>query len=180
MRKLLLAIVFVAGLVDSPTAALAGDENGNHAAYAWVLGTNTSMAPDGSTITMTGSGTLRAGHRGTATGGGTYTKSGGESGTWTVTAIKGFVSYGLAGPEPFPLPPGATGGQANLRVALSNGQKGVLTIFCVLGSPPPSTMEGIKLVLGRGESGERAQSGEYTRIVAGNTVFIAIRQGDGD
>jgi hypothetical protein len=175
MRKLLLAIVFVAGLVASPTAALAGDENGNHAAYAWVLFTdNTSMAPEGSTITMTGSGTLRTGHHGTATGGGTYTKSGGESGTWTVTAIRSFVSYGLAGPEPFPLPPGATGGQAKLRVALSNGQKGVLTIFCVLGSPPPSTMEGFKLVLGRGESGE------YTRIVVGDTVFIAISQGDGD
>ena len=170
MRKLLLAIVFVAGLAAPPTTALATDAHGihgNHAAYVWVLGTNTSMAPDGSTITMTGTGTLNAGHPGRATGGGGYVKSGGEAGTWTVTAFKGFVSYGLAGPEPFPLPPGATGGQAKLRVALSNGQKGVLTIICVLGSPPPSAMEGIKLDLGGGERGE------YTTIVAGNTVFIA-------
>jgi hypothetical protein len=76
-----------------------------------------------------------------------------------------------AGPEPFPLPPGSTGGQAKLRVSLSSGQTGVLTIFCVLGSPPPSKMEGIQLILGG------AVSSESITIGAGNTVFIAIWAG---
>jgi hypothetical protein len=44
---------------------------------------------------------------------------------------------------------------------------GVLTIFCVLGSPPPSKMEGINLILGAGVSAE------YTKEVSGFTIFIA-------
>ena len=167
MRTLLLAVAFVAGLAASPSAALATDANGNHDAYIWVVATDTAVAPDGSTITVRGHGLLSAGPDHTASGVGAFSTSGGSSGTWTATAVQGFVSYGPAGPEPFPLPPGATGGQAKLRVALSNGQTGVLTIFCVLGTPPPSTMEGITLILGSGVGGE------YTQIVGGNTIFIA-------
>ena len=44
---------------------------------------------------------------------------------------------------------------------------GVLTIFCVLGSPPPSVMEGINLILGGGASAE------YTEQDGGFTLFIA-------
>jgi hypothetical protein len=122
------------------------------------------MAPDGSTITMSGMGTLMAGPGGGVTGGGTFSKSGGGSGTWTATAVEGFVSYGSAGPA---FPPGFTGGEAKLDISLSNGQTGVLTIICVLGSPPAPKMEGIQLVLGSGVSGE------YTMQDGGNTVFIA-------
>jgi hypothetical protein len=166
MRKLAAIVFSFAAVSLAATPALASDANGNHESYRWVVGHDTSMAPDGSTITLFGRGTLRAGPDSMVTTTiGTFTGSGG-SGTWTATAVDSFVSYGPAGPEPFPLPPGAEGGKASLRVALSNGQTGVLTIFCILGSPPPSTDEGIHLVLGSGVSGE------YSTIVVGNTVFI--------
>jgi hypothetical protein len=164
MRRLLLAVAFVAGLAASPSTALATDANGNHNTYIWVVAGDTAMAPDGSTIAMRGRGHLSAGPDEMADGGGTFTTSGGSSGTWTATAVQGFVSYGQT--PGFPIP-GATGGEAKLKVSLSNGMTGVLTIFCVLGSPPPSKMEGINLILGAGVSAE------YTKEVSGFTIFIA-------
>jgi hypothetical protein len=158
------------GLVLSQTSALASDANGNHETYVWVVGadgtpTDTAMAPDGSTITMKGRGTLTAGPGSMASGGGVFTTSGGVSGTWTATGVDGFVSYGPAGAG---FPTGATGGEAKLRVTLSNGQEGTLTLICLLGSPPPSKMEGIQLILGSGVSGE------YTMQDGGTTVFILV------
>ena len=98
------------------------------------------------------------------TGGGTYTKSNGDTGTWTATAVDSFVSY-----EPSTVP-GVSGGEAKLRISLSNGQSGVLTIFCdAPGSNPPTgkTMaEGINLILGAGASDE------YIEQAGGNTVFF--------
>jgi len=171
MRRLLLAVAVLAGLAAPSGTALATDANGNHETFVWVVGattpSDTAMAPDGSTITMSGHGTLNAGPGGTATGGGTFSTSGGASGTWVATDVQGFVSYGQT--PGFPVP-GATGGEAKLEVNLSNGQAGVLTIVCLLGSPPPSMEEGIMLILGAGVSAE------YTKSVheSGNTVFIAV------
>ncbi len=165
MRKLSAFAIAVAAIGLATTPAMASDANGNHENYKWVVGHDTSMAPDGSTIALFGLGTLTAGPDKTATGGGTFTKSGGETGTWTATAVDGFVSYGTALPGSHFPPPPATGGMAKLRVSLSNGETGLLTIFCVIGSPPPSTMEGIHLVLGSGVSGE------YNTIVVGSTIF---------
>jgi hypothetical protein len=167
-RKLAVVVITFAAIGLAATPAMASDANGNHESYTWRVGNDTSMAPDGSTIKLFGVGTLAAGPDKTATGGGTFTKSGGETGTWTATAVDGFVSYGTALPgSGFPPPP-ATGGKAKLRVSLSNGETGLLTIFCVIGSPPPSTMEGVHLVLGSGVSGE------YNTIVIGATIFRAI------
>ena len=169
MRKLAAIGISIAAVGLAATPVQATDANGNHAAYIWVVGattpSDTAMAPDGSTITLTGHGTLMAGPGGVATGGGTFTTSGG-SGTWTAISVEGFVSYGPA-PAGFPIA-GATGGETKLRVTLSNGQTGVLTIICVLGSPPAAKMEGIQLVLGSGASGE------FTMQDGGNTVFIAL------
>jgi hypothetical protein len=168
MRSLAAAFISFAAVGLLATPAFASDANGNHANYVWVTAGDTAMAPDGSTITLTGQGTLSAGPDKAVSGGGTFTSSGGGSGTWSATAVDEFVSYGPAGPEPFKLPPGSTGGKAKLQVSLSDGRSGVLTIFCVLGTPPPSVMEGINVVLGSGVSGE------YTKIVSGNTIFIAM------
>jgi hypothetical protein len=174
MKKLLFAIVSIAailvGLVASQRVAGAGAANGNHATYNWIIGATTpsdsATAPDGSVIALAGSGTLNAGPRHSASGGGTYTlTSGGSttSGTWTADAAQGFVSYGPAGPA---FPPGFTGGEGRLKVALDTGATGVLTITCVLGKPPAGKGEGITLVLGNGVSGEFTQSTE------GNNIFI--------
>jgi hypothetical protein len=168
MRKLAAFGISFAAIALATTPVIASDANGNHEAYHWVVAGDTAMAPDGSTIFLAGSGNLQAGPGGFATGGGTFKRSSGETGTFTATGIQGFVSYGTRLPGSHFPPPPATGGEAKLRVALSNGQTGVLTIFCVIGSPPPSKREGITLVLGSGVSGE------YLEEVSGFTIFRAL------
>lgn len=175
MKKVLIGTVSIAavlvGLVAAQRAAVATTANGNHATYSWIIGATTpsdsATAPDGSVIELAGSGTLNAGPNHSASGGGTYTlTSAGSttSGTWTADDAQGFVSYGAAGPA---FPPGFTGGQARLKVTLDTGATGVLTITCVLGTPPAGKGEGVTLVLGSGVSGEFTQSTE------GNNIFIA-------
>ena len=112
---------------------------------------------------MSGTGTLKAGPGKTASGGGTYSLSTGGSGTWTVTGVQGFVSYGEAIPQGIP---GAFGGETKLKVSLSNGDSGVLTITCLLGSPPPSKSEGIAVILGMG--------GQFTKPDGGDNVFFGL------
>ncbi len=167
MKTLAVFGISLAAFALSAAPAMAADAHGNHEAYAWVVAGDTAIAPDGSTIFVKGRGTLEAGPRGSAAGGGTFSING-TTGTWKATSVEGFVSYGtsLLG-SGLPGPP-ATGGMAKLRVSLSNGQDGVLTIFCVIGSPPPSVGEGIHLILGSGASGE------YTDEGRGFTIFIAI------
>ena len=154
-------------------AAAATNANGNHDAYDFLIGVepvegpDVAMAPDGSTVTLTGSGTFNAGPNKSASGSGPYTLKNAAgvpvgSGTWTVTGMLGFVSYGNAVPEG--LPDFLFGGEAKLRVSLSNGSDGVLTVFCLLGTPPPGKEEGVSLVLGTG--------GNYTMPMGGQTVLI--------
>jgi len=168
MKSLAVFGISLAAIALSTAPAVASDAHGNHEAYIWVVAGDTAIAPDGSTIFIRGHGTLEAGPGGSATGGGTFSINGGPTGTWTATSVQGFVSYGTALPgSPFPPPP-ATGGMAKLRVSLSNGEDGVLTIFCIIGSPPPSVGEGINLILGGGAGNE------YTDEGTGNTIFRKI------
>src|SRR5260370_21357926 len=129
------AISLVAiGLSTAPVVAT--DANGNHEAYKWVVAGDTAVAPDGSSIFFKGIGTLQAGPGGTATGGGTYSINGGPTGTCTATTLDGFVRYRTQLPGSTLPPPPPTGGKATLRVSMSNGQTGVLTIFFIISSPP--------------------------------------------
>jgi hypothetical protein len=173
VRRVLFGIVVISALVAAlaPTSALgAGTESSSHGTFGWVVGATTpfatATAPDGSSISMKGKGSLTAGPGSMASGGGTYMKSNGETGTWRATGLDSFVSYGTS---TIAAVPGATGGEAKLRISLSNGQSGTLTIICVApgSQPPPSRMEGIQVILGAGASGE------YTMETHGNTVFIA-------
>jgi hypothetical protein len=169
-RSFVVAFLALGLLLALSGPAMASNANGNHNSYGWIVGadppfTDTAIAPDGSTIAMSGSGTLEAGPGHTATGGGSYSLSSGGSGTWKVTGIQGFVSYGEAIPQGIP---GAFGGQTKLKVSLSNGDSGVLTITCLLGSPPPSKVEGISVILGSG--------GQYTKALpnSGDNIFFGL------
>jgi len=115
-----------------------------------------ATAPDGDTITLTGSGHFVApaggGGSGAVDGGGTYTTSGGDSGTYTVAAL---VSWENAGVQT--LPPGiidnidegtATNGTAVLKIAFSDGSQGVLTVGCHGPGAPPGIFEGIATTKG--------------------------------
>ena len=168
MKKLASLAISMVAIAAGALPVMANQTDENHASYTWVIGAvtpgATAVAPDGSTIFMAGSGPLMAGPGGAAGGGGTWMKSNHEHGTFTVTGVGGFVSYGSGAAQGFPA--AFTGGEAKLRVTLSNGQTGLLTIVCLLGTPPPGKMEGIQLVLGSGVSGE------FTKQDGGSTVFI--------
>src|SRR5438128_5830710 len=167
MKTFVVLGISLAAIALSTAPALAADANGNHEAYVWVVAGDTAIAPDGSTIFIKGRGTLEAGPQGLATGGGTFSINGGPIGTWKATGVEGFVSYGTSLPGSALPPPPATGGMAKLHVSFSNGQVGVLTIFCVIGSPPPSSGEGIHLILGGGSRSE------YTTDGRGLPAFVA-------
>ena len=162
-RSFMLAFLALGLLLGLTGFAAASNANGNHDAYIWVVGattpSDTAIAPDGSTITMSGSGTFQAGPENTFSGGGLYSLSTGGSGSWSVTGIQGFVSYGEG-------PPGLFGGEAKLNITLDNGASGVLTIYCKLGSPPGGKEEGITVILGK--------DGQFTKQDGGNTVFIGV------
>ena len=83
-----------------------------------------------------------------------------HSGLETRVAVK-FMSPDLAGDASCVA---RFGGEAKLDITLSNGATGVLTIFCVLGSPPGGKEEGITVILG--------QDGQFTKQDGGNTVFV--------
>ena len=179
MRRLLLAVLAVATLAAAPGAALAsGDGNGNHDTYAWFVGIppsfglpfpSTAMAAGKSgTVTMSGTGTLKAGPDNFANGGGTYSlvdtqgKPVGSAGTWSVTDLIEYTNnpYGCIGV--------ICGGEAKLRVVLVGGplagEDGVLTIMCLVGQSPGGKDEGITLILGDGTN--------FPQPEEGATVFI--------
>jgi hypothetical protein len=118
-------------------------------------GQASATAPDGDTITLTGSGTFVApgsgGGSGAVTGGGTWTTSSGGSGTYTVT---GLVSWESAGPQACcfftdNIDEGTrTNGTAVLTIAFDDGSQGVLTIGCHGPGAPPGIFEGIATTKG--------------------------------
>jgi hypothetical protein len=169
MNRLWIPLVLaLLGLFAFAGSAAATDANGNHASYFWLVGadepfSDTAIAPDGSTITLSGSGSVTAGPGNTATGGGSYSLRSGGSGTFTVTGVQGFVSYGEAIPQDLP---GLFGGEVKLNVSLSNGDSGVMTITCLLGVPPAGKMEGVTVNLGK--------DGQFTKPAGGDNIFASL------
>ena len=120
-------------------------------------GMASAMAPDGDTITLTGTGTFVApggdnGGSGAVTGGGTWLTDA-ASGTYQV---KELVSFVVANPQSstpaFVDNIGSlterTNGTAVLRIEFSDGQSGVLTVGCHGPGAPPGIFEGIATTKG--------------------------------
>lgn len=128
-------------------------------------GTASACASDGSTITLTGSGTFRSnsGFPQDVTGGGTW-KTYGPSATCTGSpigapsgALTGSGTYQVTAFVTFTLAPGsisgamdfigniadARAGQVVLRITYSDGTEGVLAYGCMLVGTPESVLEGI-------------------------------------
>jgi hypothetical protein len=118
-------------------------------------GHDSATAPDGDTITLTGSGHFVApasgGGSGAVDGGGTWTTSSGGGGTYEVTALVsweratdqanvGFVDNIDEGTR--------TNGAAVLKIAFSDGSSGVLTVGCHGPGAPPGIFEGIATTKG--------------------------------
>src|SRR6266571_5346640 len=113
-------------------------------------GQASASAPDGDTITLTGSGHFVApasgGGTGAVDGGGTWSTSSGGSGTYQVTSLVSWVSAGPQACCPFMdnIDEGTrTNGTAVLTIAFSDGTQGVLTIGCHGPGAPPGIFEGI-------------------------------------
>ena len=118
-------------------------------------GVASASAPDGDTITLTGSGHFVApasgGGSSAAAGGGTWTTTSGGSGTYRVTRL---VSWQFAN---FQTNVGfidniGGGRRANgtsvLKIAFSDGSTGVLTVGCHGPGAPPGIFEGIATTKG--------------------------------
>jgi hypothetical protein len=126
--------------------------NGNFANPLNPGGSASALAPDGTKITLKGTGTF-GGPSKKVTGGGdwtTYGASGAQSGTGTYKVVS-LVSFIEANPQSqTPVATDSIGdvnkranGTAVLRVAFSDGSQGVLTIGCHGPGAPPGIFEGI-------------------------------------
>ncbi len=134
------------------------------------FGPDVTVAPNGATMTVTGTGTLSV-HPKSISGGGTfsYADAAGNvlaSGTWTALDLLSFKVYGT-------LPPTFTAGKAHVRVHLSpqaggSGFGAILTITCALPDVkvPQSAEEGIRLAVQR--------IGNFNDEVSGNTLFVLL------
>jgi hypothetical protein len=156
------AAVGALGAVGLPSVAFAegGDQGGGR--IRWDLidlefpdvfagGDDTASAEDGSTLTLTGSGTFRPGHRSEVTGGGNWSTTNHDvpgSGTYRVTELVSWVrapGTELGTPLVDHIGNKADGspGLAVFRIKYSDGLDGTLVVSCNLNGTPPSVDEGI-------------------------------------
>lgn len=120
-------------------------------------GTDTAAARDGSTISLTGKGTFVVGESDEVTGGGTWTTVAADGTTANgIYQVTGLVRFDLA-PGRFALLPlldgigdaaNARSGLAVLRIAYSDGARGILVVSCHLGGTPDAVFEGITATKG--------------------------------
>jgi hypothetical protein len=114
---------------------------------------NQAMAPNGDVVTIVATGTFDSATK-AATGGGTFSHhvaATGQTitGTFVATGLISFQSYGDATPQG--LPASFYGGKVMLRIVATPDAApdvhlaATLTIECVLGVPPSSTTEGVRV-----------------------------------
>ena len=173
------------GALSGPAVAFADDEGRR---FRWDIltpdatvtlgGQLSAKASDGSTITMTGSGTFRPGAPDEVTGGGKWTTAGGAVGSHSGTyRVRSLVTFTLA---PGALPPDAPdligkaadarAGFAVFRIGYSDGSKGVLCFSCMLPGSPDSILEGITASMGFVDF--------WNSVTAAQTIFHLLRRGD--
>jgi len=170
-RKFALVSAFVAALGVFVSGAGATAPNNGAGSYEFHLeAPNVAMAPNGDTFAATGIGAFSV-HPKSAGGGGSWTHTfaggGSASGTWAANALVAFQPYGCGVVFGDPLPPNFCGGRVVLDVTLSTplgSLPGQLTIYCLIGAPPPSAAEGIRLVV--------PGVINFNKVVGGENVYI--------
>ena len=142
LLALVLALVWPGG--SSATAP-----NNQATSYQFFLEDNTAMAPNGDTIAISGEGEFGV-HPKFASGGGefTHTLAGGGSFTssWIVNRLVDFQPYGCGVIFGTPIEDFLCGGRVSLDVTFTGpagSLPGRITIYCLIGSPPPSAEEGV-------------------------------------
>jgi hypothetical protein len=167
----LLVLVVGALLPLSVAASVAADGRAQHVRWDIISlvggappgpinagGMASAKAPDGDTITLTGSGTFVApagsnGGSGSVTGGGTWKSSTGSSGTYQVKKLVTFEFANFQSSTPLLIDNighsnERANGSAVLRIEFSDGQLGVLTVGCHGPGAPPGIFEGIATTKG--------------------------------
>jgi hypothetical protein len=146
MRRLILFVLgLTAALVLVPTTAVA-----DSATHSYVLAMeepNFGVAPNGDTIAISGEVDFSVNPK-TAEGSGSFThrNAGGTvlaTGTWQVTGLLDYQSYGCGVVFGNPIPPNFCGGRVAMSVMLKTplGQlPGILTVICVIGPNPPNSI----------------------------------------
>ena len=147
--------------------AYASDQRETEGRFEWVIGAPNgapSRAQDGSTITFKGSGTFEPGDPDQVTGGGSWSLSTGENGTYRVTSLAKFDPA----PGAVPGAPAIRAGLAFLRIAYSDGSQGMLVISCHLPGTPDSVAEGIIASKGFVLYWNHIQAGAFFRFLGGD------------
>lgn len=146
-------------------------------------------AEDGSTITLTGSGTFRLGEDGGVTGGGAWTTSSPSgvhtgTGTYKVKRLVSWVPAPGATPARFHDTIGIhaqeSAGLAVLQVRYSDGSAGVLTVSCTLGGTSAAVFEGVTAAKGYVDYWNREHGEEPPPAPATATLFHVMPEDSGD
>jgi hypothetical protein len=173
-RFTLLFLVALAVAISWPVASNASLPNNSSDTYGFFMDVpNTSQDAAGDTIAVTGRGTFGV-HPKSASGTGHYTFTGADgttfSGTWTVNGLIDFQPYGCGVVFGTPLPPDFCGGRVDLDVTATTPsgllQPAQLTIYCVIGDPPPSVEEGVRIVV--------PSVGNFNRQISGMNHYQKI------
>ncbi len=142
-------------------------------------GNASAAANDGSLITVTGSGTFVPGDAEEVTGGGTW-QIGTTTETYQVTALVSFEAAPGTAPSTNvdmidPAHP-TSAGLAVLRIAYSDGSRGILIVSCHLVGTPDSVFEGITASKGFVDFWNRVKP--LLGVDANRTVFHIIAEAD--
>ena len=167
-------LVFLAASVLTiawPAASSATAPNNASNSYMFFMEVpNSAQDSAGDTLSVTGEGTFGV-HPKSASGGGEFTFTAADgthfSGTWTVNGLIAFQPYGCGVIFGTPIPPDLCGGRVVLDITATTPfglQKAQLTIYCEIGSPPPSTEEGITAVV--------PSVGSFSRQTGGMNVYV--------
>ncbi len=164
MRRAIAALIVLPLLALLPATSGSASAATSKAPYSWHVADQflhdavgspigaIARADNGETITVEGSGTLDSADK-TASGGGTVVHKDAEghvlaTGTFVATGLVSFQFYGCGGPD---LPDFLCGGLAKLDVTITPDANpsahfpAILWIDCLLGNPPPSGYEGVRL-----------------------------------
>jgi hypothetical protein len=170
-RFMLMFLVAAALAIAWPAASSATAPNNESNSYMFFMEVpNSAQNSAGDTLSVTGEGAFSV-HPMLASGGGQYTFTGADgttfSGTWTVNGLVAFQPYGCGVLFGTPIPPELCGGRLVLDVTATTPfgpETAQLTIYCEIGSPPPSTEEGITAVI--------PSVGSFSRQTGGMNVYV--------
>jgi hypothetical protein len=176
-RFALLFLVAGALVITWPAASSATLRNNSSDTYQLFMDVpNVSQDAAGDTLSLTGHGTWSVHSKFTDVSGAyTFTAADGTTfgGNWTANALVTFQPYGC-GVVHLPsgdvtVPPNFCGGRVVFNVTATTPfglQRGQVTVFCIIGNPPPSAEEGIAAVI--------PSVGDFNRQIHGMNHYVKL------